>query len=240
GDVLRIEIERVESIKTGESGKDDKKTAKVVLLVGGVAKKGADNKPEKYYARLENEKNVVRVAAKGLESVRKLLDDPNTLRDKTLVQLGSFAKPDAIVIKNDSGTLEFFREESIGSKPWKLYRGGDKGEEVDAATVDALVNQLTQKGQVKAFVDDPSKKQALELDKPVAVVSLWVDGLAKEEKKDDKKDADKKDDKKDEKKDGDKKDEKKDEKKPTKPKLKNADKPTVRLLFGKKESGLVA
>jgi hypothetical protein len=244
GDALRVEIERAESHKSGEAGKDDKKTAKVALLVGGVAKKDADNKPEKYYARLENEKNVVRIPAKGLESVRKLLDDPNALRDKTLVQLSSFAKPDAIVIKNDSGTLEFFREDSFGAKPWKLYRGGDKGEEVDAAVVDGLVNLLTQKGQVRTFVDDPTKKASLELDKPVAVVSVWVDGIVKEEKKDDKKDGDKKDekkdDKKDEKKDGDKKDEKKEEKKPSKPKLKDPDKPTVRLLFGKKEGGLVA
>jgi hypothetical protein len=241
--VLRIEIERVESVKAGEGGKDDKKTAKVVLLVGGVAKKDAEGKPEKYYACLEGERNVVRIPAKGVEPVRKLLDDPNSLRDKTLVQLGGLAKPDAIVIKNDYGTLEFFREDSLALKPWKLYRGGDKGEDVDASMVDGLITLLTQKGQVKGYVDDPAKRGALELDKPVATVSLWLDGIAKEEKKDDKKDekkdGEKKDAKKDDKKD-EKKDEKKEEKKPARPKLKDPDKPTVKLLFGRKEAGLVA
>ncbi|HKB38559.1 MAG TPA: DUF4340 domain-containing protein, partial [Gemmataceae bacterium] len=67
---------------------------------------------------------------------------------------------------------------------------------------------------------------------PVATVSLWEQGIKKEEKKDEKKDEKKEGDKKDEEKkpEGDKKDEK--------PQLKDA-RPTVKLSFGKRENGLV-
>jgi hypothetical protein len=243
---LRIEIERTESIDR-EAGKESKKTSKVVLLVGKKAedktekkegdKKEADKKEEKVYARLESEKNVVLLPARALEPIRKLLDDPEALRDRTLVRFDNFARPDAVNVKNATGLLEFRRNEQTlnPTKSWELWRGSEPGQNVDDQALtgpQGLVTVLTQKNVIRSFPDPKAKEADLGLDKPEVVVSFWVDGIAKDEKKDEKKDT-KKDEKKDE-----KKEEKKDKKK--KPKLKDENKPNVVVSFGKRENGLVA
>ncbi len=107
----------------------------------------------------------------------------------------------------------------------------DKGPRAtDADAIRELIEAISGKKQVKTFA---ANEDGLEFDKPAAVVSVWIDGIKKEEKKEDeKKDGDKKDEKKEE-----KKDEKKEEKEPT---LKS-DKPSVKLTFGKRDrdKGLV-
>jgi hypothetical protein len=214
-DVLRIEIQRSE---TGG------KTATAALLVG-VSKK-VDDKSDKYYARLDGENTVVKVDAKSVQPLLKLLDDPEALRNRTLVDIGNFRQPDALNIKNSWGTLEFRRPDP--NKPWKLYRG-DKAVEIKDDSVKSLITLLTQKGQVRSFAD-PKQRTQLGLDHPEVVVSLWVDGLASEEKKDEK---DEKEEKKDKK-------EKSASKEPPKPKLKDPEKPTFLLNIGNPEGDLVA
>lgn len=206
--ILRIEIEKAEGTKA-----EGKAPSKVTLLLG--IDKAVDGK---YFAHIEGEKNVVKVAAKEVDPLIKLTEDPAALRDRTLVRFDGFKTPDALDVKNGAGLLEFRREEA--TKPWQLYRG-DSPTAVDEKAVQGLLSLLTQKNVVRTFPDPKSSPADLGLDKPAAVVSLWVDGIAKEDKKDDKKD------------------EKKEEKKPdAKPKLKS-DKPTVRLIFGKVENNLV-
>src|SRR5439155_11866342 len=68
-----------------------------------------------------------------------------------------------------------------------------------------------------------SKEDGLEFDKPAAAVSVWIDGVKKEEKKDE------------EKKEGDKPEEKKEEKKEDKEPTLTSDKPAVKLTFGKRD-----
>jgi hypothetical protein len=233
--VLRIEVER-----TGESGKDasgseQKKTARVALLVG-VSKK-ADEKGDKYYACLADEPNVFKLSARSVEPFQKLLADDEALRDRHLIVIGQFKKPNALDIKNSYGVLEF-RRQGLPDK-WKLYRDGT-GQEVAEQEVTQLVNTLTQKDQVRTFVD-PKKRAQYGLDKPEVVVSLWVDGLEpekKDEKTDDKKDDKAKDEKKDDKK-GKKDDKAKPEKKDDRPKLKEPGKPTFQLRFGNRVEGQV-
>jgi hypothetical protein len=241
--LLRVEIERVDSIEH-EGGKADKKTSKVVLLVGNKVedkkaeeKKADDKKPddkkaeekkaeEKVYARLEGEKNVVKLSAKPFLGVRELLKDPSVLRDRNLVVFPNFAKPDAINVKNESGLLEFRRSEAF--KPWELYRGNEPAQKVDDQALTGpkgLVTLLTQKRNINSFPENP-KEADLGLDKPAAVVSLWVDGLVKDEPKPKEKDKEKEK-------------EKEKEKKEAKPKLKDEAKPTVRLSFGKREGDYV-
>ena len=95
----------------------------------------------------------------------------------------------------------------------------------------ALVNQLVQPNQVRSFIN-PEPKPDLEklgFKSPAAVVSIWTDGVVKEEpKKDEAKDKDKD------------KEAKKDE---AKPKLvlekDKVDKPAARLTFGAVEDKLV-
>jgi hypothetical protein len=215
-DVLRIEIERVEQPGKDADGKQDKKTARVALLVG-VGKK-VDDKSDKYYACLEDERNVVKLSARSVDPFRKLLETPDALRDRNLVVFRNFQKPDALDIKNSYGVLEFRRPDEV---KWKLYRG-DTGQDVSDQEVTLLINTLAQKDQIKSF-PDPSQKAPFGLDKPEVVVSVWVDGLAKDEKKDDTKDDKKKEDK----------------KKDAKPKLKDPDKPAYQLRFGNRVEGQV-
>src|SRR5262249_35281717 len=132
------------------------------------------------------------------------------------------------------------------SESWKLYVGSEPARAADARAVNDLLATLTTKRQVRAFPDSGKKDEELGLDKPSATLALWVDGLQPEEKKEEKKPEDKKSEEKkaDDKKEAkppEKKDEKPAEKKPeekkdAEPKLKS-DKPTVRLVFGKKEGG---
>jgi hypothetical protein len=223
--VLRVDID-----KSDVAVKDEKKpVTKVGLLIGvGKATDG------KYYARLDGEHSVVRVASKDVDPIRKLLDERDALRDRALVRFENFKNPDAVQVTNAAGTFEIVRAEP--AKPWELYRG-DNAVKADDKSVQDAINQLTQKNIVRAFPPlnaDPAK---LGLDKPTAVVSLWVDGVVKEEKKDEKADE-KKDAAKDEKKDEKKPEKKAEEKKPVRPKLK--DQPTVRLSFGNVDSNLVA
>jgi hypothetical protein len=222
-DALKIEIDRTEEISTSEEGKKERKTSHHVLVVG-IAKKvdeklEAGKKPdEKYYAMLDDDGSVVKVSAANVEPLRKLLNDPGALRDRNLVDTGGFKKPDAIDVKNSYGVMEFRRSTEPG-KEWKLYRG-ETAHNVDGQAVQPLVSLLTQKNVVTDF-PDPAKKKELGVDNADApVVKIWLDGIAEEKEK---KDAEKEKDKKD-----------------AKPKLKDADKPSVTLRFGNLVGGSVA
>src|SRR5205807_2051272 len=130
---------------------------------------------------------------------------------------------------------------------WKIFESG-KSQEADASAVQGLISSLTAKRLVKEFPDAKKSDADLGLDRPVAVVSLWVDGIKKEEAKEEKKDEKAKDEKKDEKKDAKAKDDKKDGKAETKkeekkdpnaePKLKD-EKPAVKLTFGRRDKDIV-
>lgn len=208
-ELLRIDIDRTEEITSDSEGKKEKKTAKVALVVGVGKKEGG-----KYYAYLDDpkHKDIVKIPAKSVTPLLQLLDKPDALRDRNLVELSNFRQPDAIDIKNSWGLLEF-RRTSDTQKPWKLWRDG-KSYTVDDQTIQNLISQLKQPNQVESF-PDPSEKAKLGLDKPDVTVTIWADGLAGEEKKTDKKD-----------------DKKKEEKKAAKPEPKDKSKPAFVLSFG--------
>ncbi len=228
-DILRIEIERTESINTDEKGEKKRETKKLALLVG-IGKK--IDKQDRYYAYVDDpkHKDIVAISANNIARLQKLVDKPDALRDRNLVSFSGFRKPDAINIKNSYDLLEFRRSSSapppFGGMPaqetWKLWRG-DKSYAVDAATVQALISALTAQNQVQGFVDDPAAKAQLHLDKPDAVVRIWVDSLSPEEPKKDEKKEDKKEDKKDK-----------------KPEPKDKDKPAFTLSFGPLHEGKAA
>jgi hypothetical protein len=227
-DVLRIEVERVESIDKNEKGEKSKKSKKVVLLVA-VGEKVGDKK-DQYYAYIENaeHKDIATVPANGVAPLLKLAGKPDALRDRNLVSLGGFRKPDAIDIQNGYGLLEFRRGAAAAASPfggapqetWKLWQG-DTATTVDSAAMQTLIGMLTAPNQVAEF-KDPAARAALGLDKPDAVVRIWADSLPAEEKKDEKPE------------------EKKDDKKEKKPQPKEKDKPAFTLSFGRLEGKLVA
>src|SRR6185437_13515562 len=205
-DILRIEIDRVEEIGKNDKDEKEKKTVKVALLVG-IGKK-VDDKSDQYYAYVEDpkHKDIVKISAKSVARFLQLLQHKGALRDRNLVELGNFRKPDAINVKNSWGTLEF-RRTSETQKPWKLWRG-DKSYAVDEQAMQALLSALTQKDQAD-FPDSSVTAKQLGLDKPdeaSTIVTLWADSLPAADKKDDKKAA--------------------------KPEPKDKDKPAFRLYFG--------
>jgi hypothetical protein len=229
---LKVVIDRTDEISTstpaGEEPKKERKTSQHILWVG-VAKK-VDDKSDQYYAMLDDEKSVVKVSAKKVEPLMKLLDNVGALRDKNLVDTGGFKKIDAIDVKNTYGLLEFrhpsestpdFRQGSE-NRGWKLYRD-DKAQSVDEQAIGQLISQLTQKNVVERFIDDPKQKAQLGLDKPDIVVTVWLESLARPEEA--KADKDKGKDV---------------EKKASKPKLKEGSKPAVTLRFGHKVGNAVA
>lgn len=183
------------------------------LLIG----KYTDDKKDKFYARLASERNVVKVPAASVDKLIKAADDPAALRNRDLVRVDA-RKIDAVDVKNAGGSFELRKPQST----WKIIAGDTKARSADDQEVQGtsgLLSVLTDKRKVKEF-PDPAKEKELGFDKPEAVVSLWADGI--------KKDEDKKDEKKEEKKDAD-----------AKPSLKEPSKPTVKLIFGKRTSDAV-
>ncbi len=240
--LLRVEVKRNET--SPASTEDKKATVTETLLIG----KKVEDKSDLYYARLENERAVVRVLAKNVEPIVKVAEEPSVLRNRDLVQLDTF-KTDAIDIKQGSESIKLRR---VGQpETWKLYVGSGKARSADDKAVQEILAAVNTKRQVKSFPEANKSDAELGLDKPTAELSIWVEGIKKEEKKEETKDdkktekaAEKKDEKKDDKADI-KKDAKKDDKadvkkesEATEPKLKT-DQPTVKLVFGKRENGVV-
>jgi Domain of unknown function (DUF4340) len=236
--LLRLEVTKQPS----QALTDEKKapTTDALLIGKKVENKDAkDPKDEKYYARLESEPNIVKIPADKVAGLLKVAEDPSPLRNRDLVQADS-SRIDAIDVQPTGREMLEFRKGA--SAQWKLYEGG-KPLDVDMVSVLGLVNSVTAKRLVKDFPDTAKTDAELGFDKPTAVISLWTDGVKKEEtpgedaKKEDEKDGSKKGEAK---KDGDKKDAAKDDKKPASqmPQLKDP-KPTVKLTFGKRDKDLV-
>ena len=179
----------------------------------------------------------MKVAAKNVDPLLKLLTDKGALRDKALVHLDG--PPSAINIKNAFGLLQLRRmpgpklppelEQQFGRQmpqtdQWVLWRD-DASDPVDPETARnkaALMSLLVQKSPplVEEFIDrkenkaDQATQEAqLGFDKDSVVVELWndADGIKKEEAAGSKP-----------------------EDKAKKPELKSKD-PTYRLTFGRIE-----
>lgn len=207
---LRIEVTRKPAPPVG-GGEAAKEPEPRVLLVG----KKADDKGDKLYARLEDDTNVVRIPAKSVEPIAQVAADPAALRNRDLAQFDA-SRADAVDIQGPAGAVTLRKPAAL----WQLYQAGKPRKAENSAVLD-LLTALTARRQVQSF-PAPAKEGELGFDKPQAVVSVWVDGLQKEEKKEERP-ADKKD-----------------EKKPAEaePKLKDP-KPTVKLIFGRKEGNVV-
>ena len=225
--VLQIEVTRLEEVGKDDSGKIKTKSSQATLLVG-VSKK-IDDKSDQYYAALQGEKTVVKVAAKNVEPLARLLIDKGALRDRYLVHMDK--TPSALKIKNGFGEFELLRTkikfdegiEKLGQPTpdtWTLWRG-DVHQAVDPAALQsplALINVLRQKN-IDSFVelsDKPDERAREEakygVDKQAAaVVELWndEDGVVAEDAAEPESEAKRK-----------------------KPRLKSDKEPTVRLSFG--------
>ncbi|CAN5396112.1 hypothetical protein BH10PLA2_BH10PLA2_03020 [soil metagenome] len=207
-ETLRIEVKK----QGGPAlGGEPKETTSDALLIG----KKVDDKSDQYYARLESDSNVVKIPASKIAGILKLTDDPSPLRNRDLVQADT-NHIDAVDLQPAGREMLVFRKSGTPQQ-WKLYEAG-KPEDVDMVAIQDLLHSLTTKRVVKDFPEAGKSDADLGFDKPTAVVSLWTDGVKKDEKPAD--DA-------------------KDPKKPASqvPELKDA-KPTIKLTFGKRDKDL--
>src|SRR5262249_603786 len=101
-DVLSITIKRQE---------ENLKTTEMTLRVGvsKAVKTKPDDKIEKYYGVLEGENAVVRIPVKKVAVLRELIKKPDAMRDRHLLTVKGAKQIDAIIIRNKSGTIEFFK-----------------------------------------------------------------------------------------------------------------------------------
>jgi hypothetical protein len=202
---LRIEIERKPTDITGP----DAEKVQAVLLIGKKNDKG-----DKYYARLADDRAVVLVSAANIDAIAKVAAEPAILRNRDLVRFRP-NEVDAIDIKNASGLIQIRGEPARR----KLLIADAKPRNADDKAVEDLLKALSQPRQVQSF-PDPAKDQEYGFDKPDApAVSIWVDGLTKDENKEVKADEPKSAD--------------------SDQKLKDPDKPTYRLTFGMEDKDTV-
>lgn len=174
-DVLRIEVTR---------GRD--KAAKTTTLLVSDKKsddkKGDDKKDgDKVFATLappggKGPYDIVKLPASAVEPFTKILNDPDSLRGKALVDLPTGTEPDAIDIEEHGNKLEFRRD----GTQWRLYRGGDTSVKVDEAEVRKLITELTSRSAITSFVDPKMDKprETLGVDRPdVVTVRIYADSL---------------------------------------------------------------
>lgn len=187
--------------KEDGSKEKEKATKTYTILIG----KEVD-KTDLYYARLGSETHVVTLPKKLVEPFTQLLANKEALRDRNLVALKD--KPDVVSIRYPNGeTIWLFRSEGKGfhgadfhggmgggADAWKLFRGDTKkSEATDSAAVKKMLDVVMAPRPVKEFPKKGDAALGLD-DKNNLVVSMWTNGIKKEEKKEPEKD--KKDDEK--------------------------------------------
>jgi hypothetical protein len=158
---LKISVRR----KSAEPGKEKTDEATRTLLVG----KKADDKSEKFYARLENESSIVKVSSREIDPVLKFAADPGALRNRDLVDIDQ-AKVDAINIENSHGKIEL-------RKPQATWALENPTRPADSTTVTSLLSNISTRRNVQSFPDGAERDFGL--DRPQATISLWTEGLEK-------------------------------------------------------------
>ncbi|HEX4590651.1 MAG TPA: DUF4340 domain-containing protein, partial [Gemmataceae bacterium] len=237
---------RIEVVLQGKG-----ESAAPVTEIVTVGKK--EDKGDKVFVRSGKERAVAKVSASAIDPIRKVIENPAALRSRALLPGGTVGI-DALDIRVGGDPPIELRKLTEG---WKLYGPPGEPKAANAQAVQELLNQLGNHRLIREFPDPKLSDADKGLDKPSAVVTVWVNGIEQpkpEEKKDTKggeaqqapppksaepndKAAEPPEPKDKAAKPPEKKDEKKEEKKePAKPKLKQ---PTATLTFGKRDKDLL-
>src|SRR5262249_51349176 len=126
--------------------------------------------------------DVFKVPAGTIDDWVKVFTDPEELRSKVLVDAGA-QQIDAIDIE-DAGSKSLLELRKDGFD-WKLYRGAT-ATKVDDKAVQDLINELTKRDAIAAFVDKKQEKprEYLGVDRPdVVTVRVYADSLGKPDEK---------------------------------------------------------
>jgi hypothetical protein len=147
---------------------------------------------DQVYARILGDQGVFKINAKLLEPLKAVLENPLTLRSMTVATI-DVKKVDAVAVEQKSDKVTLYRHEN---KPWELQVGSGKLQKANDQAVQAMLEAVQGKREIVKFYDgDDYKKLDEEMKTPLAVVTLYVEGLEPAKKEEIK---DKKDDKKDE------------------------------------------
>ena len=139
------------------------------------------------YARMLGDQGVFKINANLLEPLEAMLENPGTLRSTTAVTIDP-KKVDAVIVEQKSDKVTLYHLEN---KPWELQIGSGKLQKANDQAVQTMLEAVQGKREISKFYDGGDyKKLDEEMKTPLAVVTLYVDGLepAKKEVAKDKKD----------------------------------------------------
>lgn len=167
--VLKIKVDRAETVKV-EGGASEASVKVVTLLIG--LDKRAEIKPEGkegptaqwvgYPATIEGSGSVVRVPARPVEALLKLLETPDLVRDRALVRLSG--EPDVIEIRNGLGSFELIKPAAGGA--WQLWKLNATAPLAADTTVVATFLEAFRKERISFVEGDPKvKEKELDLDR---------------------------------------------------------------------------
>lgn len=220
---------RIEFTKFPDKDAQEKKkveATKEVLLLGNPVE------GKNYiFARLADDPGIFKLNVKLLAPFDKALADPEkdsgNLRS-TDIAIFDVKKVDALVLKYGKEETAFWLPDG---KTMMMKTGSEKPIKASEKSVTALLDSILGKREIQKFYDDPDGKKIdaeLGFDDPASTVSVYVNGLIREDP----------DAKENEKEPKDKK-EKKEKKKDDGPEFKKDMKPAVLLIFGKTDKELV-
>jgi hypothetical protein len=162
---------RITVTDAGEGGDEDNKTTAKTLLIGKKVPKKRSKEAE-YYARLLPERVVVRVPAKGLDTVQSILaDQGEQLRSLKLTQIEPSAA-DAIEIRNGSKVILLRRS----GNNWKLKTDVTGVQKASDVEVQKLLADLKANHQIKQFLDRKTDAE-LGLNNSRTSIAIWTGGL---------------------------------------------------------------
>jgi hypothetical protein len=146
-----------------------------VLLIG----RKVDDAGTKVYATLGHERFVVKLDAKALEPIKKVIEDPKVLRDRNLTSMAAFMI-DAVDIKLPGEKP--FELRKVGTPPqWRIFEGTDAFDNANFKAVNDLLEALTARRNIRDFPDTSVGDKALGLDTPAVQIDLWQGGIIQPE-----------------------------------------------------------
>jgi len=131
----------------------------------------AKKERDKVYVLFEGDKAVAQVNAERPRMLQTFLDDPNVLRERTLLKL----KPDRVdALDVTMGGKTFELRRTAGN--WRVVQGA-KQYIANKGAIEELVVKLNEQRLVRGFPADGLDDKALGLEPPVVEIKLWEDGI---------------------------------------------------------------